>query len=892
MKFHPIACALLAAGLALPASAASLVISQAYGGGGNTGATLKHDFVELFNPGSTAVSLTGWSLQYASASGTSWQVTALSGSVGPGQYYLVQQAPGSGGTQALPAADAIGTIAMGASGGKLALVSHGAALSCAGACAGTAGVVDFLGYGSANNAEGSAATGASNTLALQRKAGGCTDTNNNATDFSSASPAPRKSASATLVCGDGGGDGGSGGGGGGGAPSARIRDIQGNAHRSPLLGQDVANVPGIVTAVVANGFYMQDEQVDNDLRTSEGILVYTASAPNVAVGDSVTVSGKVAEFRPGGSGGSNNLSITEITTPTVTRISSGNALPAPVVIGNGGRLPPGKSIYSTGSGDVETLGALKPADNGLDFLESIEGMRVQLNNPVVSGPTNQFGDMPVLADGGSWAATRTTRGGIVIASDDFNPERLIVTKGAVPTPSANVGDRFSRITAVVDYSFGNYKLLATELSGFASGGLAPEVTRRQSANELAIASFNVENLSAADPVAKFDRLAGQIVSNLQSPDVIGLMEIQDNNGPTDNGVVDASATFAQLIAAIGRAGGPAYQHRSIDPANNQDGGQPGGNIRVGFLFNPARMSFVDRAGGSASSGLGLINTADGIALSASPGRIDPANSAFASSRKPLAAEFRFNDHKLFLIANHWNSKGGDQPLYGRFQPPQRSSELQRNQQAAVVSSFVKSILSAEPAANVVVLGDLNDFEFSGAVGQLKAVGMTDLVETLPAAERYTYVFEGNSQALDHILVSPALAARTEYDVVHVNSEFADQSSDHEPEVARLNLAPKAVNLSSNFTWYATGLSYNRATGLYTGTLTLLAKAAVAAPLAMALGDLPAGVTLANATTSVGGKPAIRINTPLAAGQSFAVPVHFRNSGSAKIGYTVHVFGGL
>lgn len=889
MKLHRVTSALFAAGLCFPVAAAPVVISQVYGGGGNSGATLKNDFVELFNPGSTPVSLTGWSLQYASASGGTWQVTALTGAIGPGQYYLVQEAPGAGGSEALPAADAIGNIAMSASAGKLALVSQGAALTCGSACAGAAGVVDFVGYGSANSAEGSAASAPSNTLAIVRKAGGCTDSNNNAADFATATPAPRNAATTPLACGDSGG--GTGGGSGGGI-AARIHDIQGTTHRSPLAGQTVSNVPGIVTAVVGNGFYMQDDVPDADPRTSEGIFVFTSSAPSVSVGDAVQVSGVVTEYRPGGTGGTANLSITEISTPTVARVSSGNTLPAPIVIGVGGRTPPTKSIYSTGVGDVETLGALNPSANGMDFLESLEGMRVQINAAVVVGPTNQYGDMPVLADAGSWAGTRTTRGGIVIASDDYNPERLIVTKGAVVTLTANVGDSFSRVTGVVDYSFGNFKVLATELSGFAAGGLAPEVTRRQAANELAVASFNVENLAPTDPQAKFDRLANQIVGNLQSPDVIGLMEIQDNNGTTDNGVVDASVTFAQLIAAIQRAGGPSYQYRSIDPANNQDGGAPGGNIRQGFLFNPARVTFVDRAGGTTNVGINLVGTPDGVALSASPGRIDPANSAFASSRKPLAGEFRFNGNKLFVIANHWNSKGGDQPLYGRFQPPQRSSEVQRNQQAAVVASFVKSILNAEPAANVVVLGDLNDFEFADSVGQLKSAGMSDLVETLPAAERYTYVFEGNSQVLDHILVSPSLAARAEYDVVHVNSEFADQSSDHEPEVARLNLPAKTINLSTNFTWYASGLSYNRATALYSGTVTLVAKGPVTSAIAMALGDLPAGVTLANATTTVSGKPAIRINGPVSAGQSITVPVQFRNSGTAKIGYTVHVFGGL
>jgi len=184
----------------------------------------------------------------------------------------------------------------------------------------------------------------------------------------------------------------------------------------------------------------------------------------------------------------------------------------------------------------------------------------------------------------------------------------------------------------------------------------------------------------------------------------------------------------------------------------------------------------------------VVGSGAGTRLSFSPGRIDPTNPAFANSRKPLAGEFRFRGHHLFVIANHFNSKGGDQPLFGRFQPPARVTETQRNQQAQVVHDFVAAIEAADPDAGVVVLGDLNDFEFSQALATLRAGVLHPLIETLPQQERYTYDFEGNSQALDHILLSDALFARPfAYDVVHVNAEFADQASDHDPQVVRLTL---------------------------------------------------------------------------------------------------------
>jgi predicted extracellular nuclease len=254
----------------------------------------------LFNRGTTAVDLTGWSVQYASAAGTSWQVTQLSGSIAPGGDYLVQESAGTGGTTALPTPDASGSIAISAASGKAALVTAATALSCGATCSTATGVHDFVGYGAANDFETAAAPGLSNTTADLRGAGGATDTDNNAADFTAGAPAPLNSA-------------GEGPGGGGGNPpptSAFIHDIQGAAHRSPLVGQKVTSVPGVVTAVGTNGLWFQDPQPDNNFATSEGLFVFTSSKPTVAVADSVLVSGTVNEFRPGGA--ASNLSSTEL----------------------------------------------------------------------------------------------------------------------------------------------------------------------------------------------------------------------------------------------------------------------------------------------------------------------------------------------------------------------------------------------------------------------------------------------------------------------------------------------------------------------------------------------------------------------------------------------------
>ncbi|HYX12480.1 MAG TPA: Ig-like domain-containing protein, partial [Candidatus Acidoferrum sp.] len=875
-----------------------------------------NDYVELFNRGSVAASIDGWSIQYASATGTgnfgatTAQITPLPAiNVPAGGYVLVQEASAGAVGVPLPTPDVTDAtpINMAATGGKVALVNTSTSLGCNGSStpcppAALAQIVDLVGIDGANFYEGSAAAPATSSLtAAFRKSAGCTDTDDNAADFETPSaPAARNSATGLHPCG------------GDDAPSVAnttpannaagvstdatisitfsepvdavggwyaiacsssgahaatvsggpttwsldptadfsldetctvtidaslvtdqdtddppdamaadyswsfataaaltpIHAIQGAAQRSPLTGTTVTT-SGLVTAVATNGFYLQDPTPDADDATSEAIFVFTSTSPTVAVGDGIRVTANVSEFRPGGSS-SANLTTTELTGPAITVTSTGNPLPAPVVIGSGGRVPPSTVIEDDATGSVETSGTFDPDNDGIDFYESLEGMRVQLDDAVVVGPTAVFGttnqnrEVPVLADGGANATVRTPRDGIVIRPTDFNPERIILNDLLPATPdlpAANVGDSFpGAALGVVDYSFGNFKLQVTSLPALASGGLARETTSAPDADQLSVATFNVENLDANDPAAKFDALAGLIVHNLRAPDVLSIEEVQDNDGATDDGVVAADETLQRLTDAVADAGGPAYEYRQISPTNDADGGEPGGNIRVVLLFRTDRgLTFIDRPGGTATNGTDVVGTGDATHLTFSPGRIDPTNAAFTTSRKPLAGEFDYRGHHLFVIGNHWNSKGGDDPLFGRFQPPTRSSEVQRGHQATIVHDFVASILAADAGADVVVLGDLNDFEFSDALTTLTAGGhLHDLVSELPVAERYSYVFEGNSQELDHILLSDNPAGYDHaIDPVHVNAEFADQASDHDPQVAliRFPFAPSITSLT-------------------------------------------------------------------------------------------------
>ncbi|MFD8144943.1 endonuclease/exonuclease/phosphatase family protein [Streptomyces sp. NPDC059708] len=574
------------------------------------------------------------------------------------------------------------------------------------------------------------------------------------------------------------------------ADPVRIHDIQGTTRISPLNGKAVADVQGIVTGVRtygSRGFWIQDPDADDNPATSEGIFVFTSSVPTVAVGDAVKVSGTVGEYVPGGAA-SGNQSVTQIAKPTVTVVSSGNALPEATVI-NEYSVP--AEYAPTGDpaagGSINGL-TLDPSRYALDYYESLEGMNVRIGNSRVVGATDPYAEMWVTVKG--WENT-LKRGGTLYGSyESQNTGRLQVQQLAPlaqqPFPVANVGDRLTGTTeGPLDFNqFGGYTLVARTLGTVKAGTLAPEKTKAQSPGELAVATYNVENLDPSDPQEKFDNLAKAVVQNLASPDIVALEEIQDDNGAKNDGTVSAEETIKKFTAAIAAAGGPAYQWRSISPENNKDGGEPGGNIRQVFLFNPARVSFTDRAAGDALTATGVAKENGKAALTHSPGRIDPANPAWADSRKPLAGEFVFRGRTVFVIANHFSSKGGDEGLTSQHQPVVRKSEDKRLLQAQAVNTFVKEILAADKNADVLALGDINDFEFSNTAKALEDGGaLYSAIKSLPKAERYSYVYQGNAQVLDQILVSPAIKNYA-YDSVHINAEFSVQNSDHDPQVLR------------------------------------------------------------------------------------------------------------
>lgn len=769
---------------ALPSTANALssdvVISAVYGGGGNSGAIFKNDYIELANTTGSPIDVSGWSVQYASAAGVVFQLTRLTGSIPANGKYLVQQAAGAAGSVNLPTPDDIGTIPMSGTSGVVALVTTQIPLvGCGTLCSTAPNVKDLVGYGATANVETLAASGLTNTTAIAR-VGALTDTDNNAADFVSGVPKATNSAGTTVTAGDPGG------------PvdptpgTTRIHDIQGSGRISPIVGQNVTNVPGIVTAVRvtgnSRGFWFQDPSADADPLTSEGLFVFTGStSPTVAIGDSVLVTGRVTEYRP--ATGAQTLTELGGTINTI-RLTGGNALPAAVPVA----FP---DAY-TKSGSLEAQ-PLEPSSYVLDWLEIHEGMRITVaqETRLISPVNTEFSELWVTLKPGQ---NPTPRGGSIYAGYDALSSGRLLILSLNGAPAANVGSTLAAgTTGPLDYqSFGGYVLLATQLGTITEGGLKRQkVLPPKKQGDLSVATYNVENLAATNPAAKFARLAEAVVNNLGKPDIIALEEIQDNNGATNNGVVAADETVAKFIAAIQAAGGPTYDWRSVDPNNGTDGGEPGGNIRPVFLFNPARVTFVDRPGGDADTAVSVVRerpTSNQISLSVSPGRINPTSGAWASSRKPLVGEFRYDgDKQLFVVANHFNSKGGDYPLSAAVQPPVRSSEVQRVKQATEVRDFVKDLsVKSAGRAEVIVLGDLNDYQFSPTLQTITENGtlLKTLIDTLPVDQRYSYVFDGNSQVLDHILISPAIKGYS-YGVVHINAEFSDQASDHDPQIVRI-----------------------------------------------------------------------------------------------------------
>ncbi|KAK4185770.1 Endonuclease/exonuclease/phosphatase [Podospora australis] len=590
-----------------------------------------------------------------------------------------------------------------------------------------------------------------------------------------------------------------------------IAEINGNKFLSPYSGQTVTNVTGLVIAKGPNGIFIRSTTPDKDIATSEALYVFDKTVgANITVGDIISLDGKILEYR------NNNayLYLTELTTPkNVQVLSSGNKV-KPLVIGKDTVSPPSEQFSSLDGGDIYNVpnGAanisavnpvLQPKKFGLDFWESLSGELVTVRKPSAIKQPNNYGDTWVIGD---WKASgRNKNGGLTMSAKDSNPEAIIIGTPLDGTKNPNtskMGDVFEDITGVVQNTFGFYYILpltAVKVSAPSKSVQKPTTLKRAgNCKAVTVGSYNVENLAPTS--AHMSKVADHIVTYLKNPDLIFVQEVQDNSGPTNDGTVDANVTLSTLAAAIKTAGGVTYDFAEVVPApGNLDGGQPGGNIRQAYLYRPDMISLYKPNQGSGTDATAVVpGNGKGAApsLSFNPGRIEPASSAWTSSRKPIAAAWIVKGAtKPFYTVNvHFSSKGGGTSLHGDIRPPVNGGIESRVQQANVTASFIAQILAQDPKAAVISAGDFNEFAFVQPLTTFTSISkMKDMDEVakIKVEERYTYAFDMNAQALDHMFVSPSLAAdrKSDFEHLHVNtwSTYADMVSDHDPSVALFDL---------------------------------------------------------------------------------------------------------
>lgn len=759
-----------------PPVVSDVVISQVYGGGGNAGAPLNGDFVELFNAGASVVSLANWSVQYSSAGSTggSWQVTLLSGSIAPGGYYLVSQSKGANGLP-LPAADAAGAIAMSATGGKVALVPAPAAI--VGGCP-ASGVIDLVGYGMANCFEGTAAAPApSNTTADFRKRGGCYDSDHNNVDFAINQPAPRNSASPARSC----------------TPvTVAIHDIQGNGLTTPFFDQDVITT-GIVTAKKSNGFFLQSPPAgyDADPMTSEALFVFTGAVPAVLTGDEVAARGTATEF----------FSLTQVESSLpgdITVVSQGNALPVPVTL---------------------TPAMLDPSGSPQQ-LEPYEGMRLAAAALVAVAPTDDFGEIATVLPG----VPRPMREPGIPVSDpvppdptsgvpdcciprfDGNPERIFIdTEGLVGTSVISVTTNVTMgdVLGPLDFSFGAYKILP-EVPPTVGANITGVPVPMPAANEFTVAGFNIENF--AGDATRLQKASRAIRELMRSPDVIGHIEILDK--PTLQSLADQVNNDAM---AAGEPN-PGYQAELV--VATTAGGQPS-TQNVGFLVKTSRVSIDSVA-------------AEPAGTYTPPGSASPT---LLHDRPPLVLRatvdaFGVNPRPVIVVVNHLRSFI-DIELVGIEGDRVRAK---RTAQAESTAQLLQDLQTGNPGVAVISVGDYNAYEFNDGYtdpiailkgsptpdDQLVVDASQDLVEPnyvnltdgLPAGERYSFIFEGTPQALDHVLVNTiANGYLQRYAIARGNADFPgsaeftadptrpEGSSDHDMPVAYFRFPPPSADLA-------------------------------------------------------------------------------------------------
>ena len=571
-----------------------------------------------------------------------------------------------------------------------------------------------------------------------------------------------------------------------------IGEVQGESHESPLAGKEVIINNVVVTKTDKTGFYVQDKVSDNNPRTSDA--VYVASKDKVESGDLLKVQGTVKEgymeeysVKPGQTfkKPAGSLTVTQIINATITKLGKAD-------------LPKALNISEKMPKDIvdNTPTKYNPEIEALDYWESLEGMRVEVTKPKVTGPQYK-GDIYVLP--GDYKGQKLNNiGGVNLRPGVQNTEVLPITVGNKFVAKAK--DYFNEnITGIVTYKNKTYKIDPSSVPAIQDGGLKREVSKiYPSEDKLTIASYNIENFSANNkghdetPEEKVDKIANSFIKEVHSPDIITLIEVQDNNGGVNDGTVDGVKSGEKLAQRIKSLGGPDYKYTEIAPVDGKDGGKPGANIRVAYLYNPKRVTLIGKEKGGSEEAARFVNGH----LEKNPSRVDPTSVYFEKVRKSLAAEFDFKGERIVVIANHLKSKLGDDAIYGSNQPSVENTRPKRIEEAKILNAFIKEGLRQNPNLKFVLTGDFNDFEFSDSVKTIVGNELVNLMAEHEQGDRYSYFYRGSNQSLDNILISKNIKDKVVFSPVHINASFMEEhgrASDHDPVVVQIDFSKKEVS---------------------------------------------------------------------------------------------------
>ncbi len=569
---------------------------------------------------------------------------------------------------------------------------------------------------------------------------------------------------------------------GGSDRSIEIHDIQGCAHISPLEGQYVRDVDGIVTKKYSNGFVIESDQPDGLDCSSEALYIHTNEYVEVLVGQRVAVSGTVAEFTPG-TLEQNNLSQTEITHARVKVISSSSSWVEPVVLGKEGRVFPEKIV------EDDAMRIFDPETDGLDFYESLEFMLVELPEMVVVGPRNDYNEI-VVVEAGSDQRDSASPQAAVMSEEDRRPDRIMIALPDNWKTKVNVGDTLvSGMEGVLIYDYGNYKLDPISEVNIEEGQNESKMfyCADSFSNELRVANYNLRNFSQYSSSSRIKSLAIQIANDICAPDLLVLEEVEDDSGEKDDAVINADVNLEMLIAAIGSAGGPEYEYFDFPSENNSSGGINGGNIRTVFLLRKdSKLKIAGSSGRLTKNGGVEVGYSGHITIKPNPMLIGWDDPSFENSRKPAVGLFSFGERQVLVIGLHLISKSANSPEYGRIQPPAEPELQVRIAQAAYVNHWIAQVLSQSPDTLVIVAGDMNDEYASEVLKTLQREMLIDTAADINPADRYSILMDGGASLFDHILVSQNISEFTAK-ISHLNTPLDESSqvSDHDPIVATI-----------------------------------------------------------------------------------------------------------